>query len=90
MAWTPFQNGTYVTFIGLMQSKKLQEIIDEVQETCIPLVAEGLKIFVPADMIAYGLIPQQNRLLWVDIVDIIWIVILATKANEVAKKKEVA
>lgn len=60
--------------------------MDEVKESAMPLIGKGMKIFVPADMIAYGLIPQQNRLLWVDIVDIIWIVILANEVTKIEKE----
>ena len=59
--------------------------MEEVQESALPLIGKGMKIFLPADLIAYGLNPQQNRLLWVDLVDIIWIIILA---NEVKKNEQ--
>ena len=32
----------------------------------------------------YGLIPVENRLLWVDAVEIIWVTILATQAAALA------
>ena len=66
-----------MAFVGLLQERKMEEVMEEVQESCLPLIGKGMKLMLPADMIAYTLIPQQNRTLWVDLVDIIWIVILA-------------
>lgn len=34
-----------------------------------------------AHCITYGLIPVENRLLWVDFVEILWVTILATQAS---------
>ena len=36
----------------------------------------------------YGVIPVQDRLLWVDAVEIIWVTILATQAAALADKSE--
>ena len=84
--WGPIWNGTYVTFIGLLQSKKIQEVFEEVKSTCVPLMTSGFKLWIPTHLVTYGLIPQENRLLWVDTVEILWCIILATKAAEASKK----
>ena len=36
----------------------------------------------------YGVIPVQDRLLWVDAVEIIWVTILATQAAALADKSD--
>ena len=48
----------------------------------------GLKLWVPTHMVTYGLIPQANRLLWVDTIEILWCVILASKAAESNDKSD--
>ena len=57
MTWTPFQNGSYIAFVGLLQQRKMDDVMTEVQESALPLIGKGIKIFLPADLIAYGLIP---------------------------------
>lgn len=43
-----------------------------------------LLLFETAHVVTYGLIPVENRLLWVDAVEIIWVTILATQAAALA------
>jgi Mpv17 / PMP22 family len=38
----------------------------------------------------YGLIPPENRLLWVDMVEILWVTILSKQAAQEAKDKDSA
>jgi protein Mpv17 len=45
---------------------------------------DGLKLWPFAHIITYGIIPVEDRLLWVDAVEIIWVSIMATKAAETA------
>ena len=78
--WGPFWNNTYILLLGLMQRQKLETIWSDMKRTTIPLVVSGLKLWPLAHCITYGLIPVQNRLLWVDLVEIIWVTILATQA----------
>ena len=86
--WGPIWNGTYVTTIGLMNQRKIADVIDEVKSTCIPLMTSGFKLWIPTHLVTYGLIPQENRLLWVDTIEILWCVILATQTANASKKKD--
>ena len=59
------------------------------KRTTIPLIVSGLKLWPFVHCITYGVIPLENRLLWVDAVEIVWVMILANQANsnnEVADK----
>jgi protein Mpv17 len=78
--WGPFWNNTYILLLGLMKMEKLENIWGEMKRTTIPLIVSGLKLWPLAHCITYGLIPVENRLLWVDLVEIIWVTILATAA----------
>ena len=75
---------------GLLEGSKIEESIEKVKETCVPLILSGLKLWVPVHMVTYGIIPQPNRLLWVDGVEIIWVIILATQANKELEAKDKA
>jgi len=63
-----------------MQRASLQSIWSDVKRTTIPLIVSGLKLWPLAHCVTYGVIPVENRLLWVDLVEIIWVVILSTQA----------
>ncbi len=78
--WGPFWNNTYILLLGLMKFDKLENIFSEMKRTTIPLIVSGLKLWPLAHCVTYGLVPVENRLLWVDLVEIIWVTILATAA----------
>lgn len=88
LLWGPCWNSFYVVLLGLMKRDDLREILQTARATYWPLIAAGVKLWVPVHMVTYGLIPQENRLLWVDAVEIIWCCILATTAAEAAAAGE--
>ena len=67
--------------LGIMRFQKPSQIWADIKRTTIPLVVSGLKLWPLAHCVTYGLIPVENRLLWVDIVEILWVTILATQAS---------
>lgn len=79
--WGPFWNNSYILLLGLMKRESLSNIWSDVKRTTIPLIVSGLKLWPLAHCVTYGLIPVENRLLWVDFVEILWVTILATQAN---------
>lgn len=78
--WGPFWNNVYIILLGVMKFENPAVIWDDIKRTTIPLVVSGLKLWPLAHCITYGLVPVENRLLWVDLVEIIWVTILATQA----------
>jgi protein Mpv17 len=68
----------------------LPKIGTEIKETVFPLIRDGFKLWFPAHMITYGVIPIENRLLWVDMVEILWVVILSSTAAASKKKADSA
>merc|ERR1712232_1380908 len=72
---------TYIFLLGIMQFRPLKDIWTEIKRTTVPLIISGLKLWPLAHCVTYGLVPVENRLLWVDLVEIIWVVILATTAS---------
>jgi protein Mpv17 len=47
----------------------------------------GWKLWPFAHLITYGLVPVEQRLLWVDCVEILWVTILSMFANEKSEKR---
>mmetsp|Transcript_8944 Transcript_8944/g.13423 ORF Transcript_8944/g.13423 Transcript_8944/m.13423 type:complete len:338 (+) Transcript_8944:109-1122(+) len=92
--WGPFWNNSYIVLLGVMQFQKPSQVWADIKRTTIPLVVSGLKLWPLAHCITYGFVPVENRLLWVDMVEIVWVTILATQAagsvesNEAAEKQE--
>ena len=78
--WGPFWNNTYILMLGLMRLDSFGTIWSEMKRTTIPLIVSGLKLWPLAHCVTYGFVPVENRLLWVDIVEIAWVTILATTA----------
>ena len=77
----PIWNNSYIILLGLMQFQKPSQIWSDMKRTTIPLIISGLKLWPFVHCITYGLIPVENRLLWVDAVEILWVTILADQAS---------
>ena len=78
--WGPLWNNTYILLLGLMKFNSFENIFGEMKRTTVPLIVSGLKLWPLAHCVTYGLVPLENRLLWVDLVEIIWVTILASAA----------
>jgi len=89
--WAPFWNNVYIIMLGAMRCLHWKVIWGDIRRTTIPLVVSGLKLWPAAHIITYGYVSVENRLLWVDIVEILWVTILATQAagkHKVRRKKK--
>jgi protein Mpv17 len=73
-----------------MKMESLDTIWNDMKRSTIPLIVSGLKLWPAVHVITYGFLPVENRLLWVDLVEILWVTILATQAagNSSAVKQE--
>ena len=88
--WGPIWTSIYLGMIGLMQRDRFQVIGDNIRKSLVPLTLSGLKLWPLAHVVTYGLVPVENRLLWVDAVEIVWVTILATQAAALAGEAEKA
>lgn len=86
--WAPIWNNSYIILLGLMKRDSLESMVNDVKRTTIPLIVSGLKLWPLAHCITYGVVPVENRLLWVDLVEILWVTILATQAAGATKSGE--
>lgn len=78
--WSPIWNNIYILLLGLMKMEHLDTIWNDMKRSTIPLISSGLKLWPATHVITYGFIPAENRLLWVDLVEILWVTILASQA----------
>jgi len=86
--WGPFWNNTYILLLGLMRLESFKNIWGDMKRSTIPLIVTGLKLWIPAHCITYGFIPVENRLPWVDAVEIVWVTILASQAASASVERE--
>ena len=86
--WAPIWTSIYLLMTGLMQREQIDNIGDNIKKSIIPLTVSGLKLWPLAHCITYGVIPVENRLLWVDFVELFWVVLLSTQAAGLAEKTD--
>lgn len=80
LVFGPIWISLYIGFLGMTQCKSMTPIGREIVECTPTLIQSGLKLWPAAHVITYGVIPVENRLLWVDMVEIVWVIMLSTKA----------
>ncbi|XP_050383629.1 uncharacterized protein LOC126800320 isoform X2 [Argentina anserina] len=80
--WAAIWNSIYFVVLGLLRFESPIKIFDELKGTFIPMLTAGWKLWPFAHLVTYGLIPLEQRLLWVDCVELIWVTILSTYSNE--------
>ncbi|KAK1309092.1 hypothetical protein QJS10_CPA09g01447 [Acorus calamus] len=80
-AWSALWNSIYYVVLGLLRLESPVNIFSELKATFLPLLTAGWKLWPFAHLITYGVIPVEQRLLWVDCVELIWVTILSTNAN---------
>lgn len=86
--WGTIWNTSYIMLLGLMKSDSLGKMVGDVKSTTLPLFLDGLKLWPLVHCVTYGLIPVEHRLLWVDLVEIVWVSMLASKAASLTAESE--
>ncbi|KAK8643848.1 hypothetical protein V6N13_013125 [Hibiscus sabdariffa] len=81
-AWAAVWNSIYFIVVGILRFESPTSIYSELKATFWPMLTAGWKLWPFAHLITYGLIPVEQRLLWVDCVELIWVTILSTYSNE--------
>ncbi|XP_019154080.1 PREDICTED: uncharacterized protein LOC109150586 isoform X1 [Ipomoea nil] len=80
--WSAIWNSIYFTVLGFLRLESPTSIFSELKATFWPMLTAGWKLWPFAHLITYGVIPVEQRLLWVDCVELIWVTILSTYSNE--------
>ncbi|XP_020597819.1 uncharacterized protein LOC110037501 [Phalaenopsis equestris] len=80
--WSAIWNSIYYVVIGFLRFESPSNIFSELKATFWPMLTAGWKLWPFAHLITYGLIPVEQRLLWVDCVELLWVMILSTYSNE--------
>ncbi|KAK9072319.1 hypothetical protein SSX86_008752 [Deinandra increscens subsp. villosa] len=81
-AWSAVWNSIYFVVLGLLRFESPSTIFKELKATFTPMLTAGWKLWPFAHIITYGVVPVEQRLLWVDCIELIWVTILSTLSNE--------
>ncbi|KAA8524447.1 hypothetical protein F0562_010870 [Nyssa sinensis] len=81
-AWAAVWNSIYFVVLGFLRLESPTNIFNELKATFWPMLTAGWKLWPFAHLITYGVVPVEQRLLWVDCVELIWVTILSTYSNE--------
>nr|XP_010921049.1 uncharacterized protein LOC105044749 [Elaeis guineensis] len=81
-AWAAIWNSIYYAVLGFLRFESPANIFSELKATFWPMLTAGWKLWPFAHLITYGVIPVEQRLLWVDCVELVWVTILSTYSNE--------
>ncbi|RWR90719.1 Peroxisomal membrane protein 2 [Cinnamomum micranthum f. kanehirae] len=80
--WAAVWNSIYYVLLGFLRFESPANILGEMKATFWPMLTAGWKLWPFAHLITYGVVPVEQRLLWVDCVELIWVTILSTYSNE--------
>ncbi|KAL7142181.1 hypothetical protein ABFS83_08G106800 [Erythranthe nasuta] len=80
--WSAVWNSIYFVVLALLRFESPVVIFNELRATFWPLLTAGWKLWPFAHVITYGVVPVEQRLLWVDCIELIWVTILSTYSNE--------
>jgi len=72
-------NGAFTMFTAMLQRSSLRDAWNKVRATAWSCLKAGWKFWPAAHLITYSVVPLQMRVLWVDLLEIIWVAILSTQ-----------
>ncbi|KAF8370176.1 hypothetical protein HHK36_003738 [Tetracentron sinense] len=81
-AWAALWNSIYYVMLGFLRFESPANIFSELKATFWPMLTAGWKLWPFAHLVTYGVIPVEQRLLWVDCVELVWVTILSTYSNK--------
>jgi hypothetical protein len=84
--WAFIWLSMYYTVLGLLSFDTPEKIVKTFKASFLPVCLVGWRFWPFVHIFTYGLIPQQHRLLWVDVCEIVWVTILSYVGNQ--KRKE--
>lgn len=85
--WSAFWNSVYFVTLGVLRLESPASIASELRATFWPMLTAGWKLWPFAHLITYGVVPVEQRLLWVDCVELVWVSILSMYSNEKAEAR---
>eukprot|EP00246_Nothoceros_aenigmaticus_P014997 TRINITY_DN59_c0_g1_i1.p1 TRINITY_DN59_c0_g1~~TRINITY_DN59_c0_g1_i1.p1 ORF type:complete len:471 (-),score=50.38 TRINITY_DN59_c0_g1_i1:514-1926(-) len=85
--WSAFWNSVYFVMLGMLRLENPVTIYKELKATFFPMLTAGWKLWPFAHLVTFGVIPVEQRLLWVDCVEVLWVTILSMMSNAKAEAR---
>lgn len=85
--WAGIWNSIYFIVLGFLRLESPASIFEELKTTFLPMLTAGWKLWPFAHLVTYGVIPVEQRLLWVDCVELVWVTILSTLSNKKSEER---
>mmetsp|Transcript_10146 Transcript_10146/g.14654 ORF Transcript_10146/g.14654 Transcript_10146/m.14654 type:complete len:202 (-) Transcript_10146:190-795(-) len=82
LIFAPIFISLYFYLSGIMSEKKISDISKSIKKDLWRILKGNWGVWVPANVIGYGLIPLNLRVLWGNIINIFWTAYLITKVNK--------
>ena len=81
--WSIFLNAAYSLIIGTLAGKPPQEVWKDIQATQWPALRSAWRFWPFVHTISFShAVPLDLKLLWVDVMEVVWVTILSKVANE--------
>ncbi|KAK0590990.1 hypothetical protein LWI29_034139 [Acer saccharum] len=77
----------FLSKIAFLRFESPANTFSELKATFWPMLTAGWKLWPFAHLVTYGVVPLEQRLLWVDCVELIWVTILSTYSNEKSEER---
>jgi hypothetical protein len=81
LIWTPFWSATYMGLNAYFKGEEDSEVLDKIKTYGNPRYLPSLAVWIPANIVTYGLIEENFRVIWADLIEVVWCIILASKSN---------
>mmetsp|Transcript_2372 Transcript_2372/g.5049 ORF Transcript_2372/g.5049 Transcript_2372/m.5049 type:complete len:467 (-) Transcript_2372:225-1625(-) len=89
--WSIFLNASYSFVIGTLAGRRPKEVFSDVRATQWPALRSAWRFWPFVHTVSFShAVPIDLKLLWVDVMEVIWVTILSKVANEdkIARQKE--
>jgi len=81
--WSIFLNAAYSTIIGLLAFRSPVDVLKDVRATLWPALRSAWRFWPFVHTVSFShAVPLDLKLLWVDVMEVVWVTILSKVANE--------
>lgn len=86
--WSIFLNTAYSTIIGLLAGRSPVDVFKDVRATTWPALRSAWRFWPFVHTVSFShAVPLDLKLLWVDVMEVVWVTILSKVANEDKNQK---
>lgn len=78
----------YIALVGLLQGDDVQTVKDTVKGRIVGVVTTAWRFWPLVHLVTYSVIPARHRMLWVNMVDLVWNSILAGLSQKKQPEEE--